>query len=123
MNTEEKDFWQELEVLDKQHWMSDSMEGKGDLSFSGNLRISGTWDGTLTGKDESSYLHLLKNSKMSGRLKAFKIQVEGQCENCRIEAKVLLIKAGARITGEIRADTVSVEEGAIVEARFTPSHS
>lgn len=113
-----RDFWQDLEVLNKQHWLSESFAGSGEFTFSGTLRISGRWDGSIEGLAEDSQLHLLKTGILKGRLKAQRVIVEGRCECDFLICDFLQVTPGAFLSGNIRAVTLVIDPGAIVEAQF-----
>lgn len=114
---EEKLFWNELEVLRDQHWLSNSFSGDGNWVFSGQMRFAGQFKGKISG-DELSTLQVLKGAKVEGRVEVPHLIVEGQLLECEVVAKHILFKKGSLVTGKITADKILVEEGAKVEALF-----
>ncbi|NCN27601.1 polymer-forming cytoskeletal protein [bacterium] len=114
----EKDFWQELEILDRQHWVSEAFKGTGRVEFKGTFRIAGEWDGELIGFEDDSQLHLLKGGTLKGIVQVQRVQIEGRCELESLTCDFLHLTRGAFVSGVIRAKTLVIDSGAIVEATF-----
>lgn len=111
-------FWDSLEVIEDQHWITQSFQGRGDMNFSGNLRFSGQWTGLVQSSGEEAHLYVMSEGKIKGQIKVKRLSVEGELEDVQIEAEVFRALPGARVRGQITAQILVVEEGAIVEGRI-----
>lgn len=118
LDNETKGFWQKLEVLDRQHWISESFQGKGDIDFKGTFRISGEWTGVIRGEVGDSHLHLLKSGILKGRVHVSKVQIEGRCECEELRCDLLHVAQGAFLSGNIFAKRMIIDPGSVVEATF-----
>src|SRR5687768_17022478 len=112
------EFWDSLEILDKQHWVAQSFRGRGDLEFSGSLRFNGQWRGTINSLDEDGHLYVMREAQIFGRLKVARLSVEGSLLDVDIEAQSFRALKGSRIVGKVRAEKIIIEEGAIIEGRL-----
>lgn len=111
-------FWDSLRVLENQHWITDSFKGRGDIEFSGNLRFSGEWTGSILSKSEDAHLYVMSDAVLLGKIKVPYLSVEGILKDVDVEAKVFRALKGARIVGSVRAEQVIIEEGALIEGRL-----
>ncbi|MBS1983354.1 MAG: polymer-forming cytoskeletal protein [Bdellovibrionales bacterium] len=111
-------FWQSLEILDGHHWISHDFKGRGDFEFSGNLRLSGEWRGTIHSSAAGAQLHVLKSAVVAGVIRVDRLSVEGHLDDIDIEVEWLRIMPGARVSGRIRAKTLIVDEGALLQGRI-----
>jgi cytoskeletal protein CcmA (bactofilin family) len=111
-------FWNSLETLEGQHWISHGFRGRGELQFAGCLRISGEWTGRIRSQESGAQLHVMGTGVVSGALRMERLSVEGQLKDVDVEVKWMRVRAGARVYGRIKAETLIVDEGAIVEGRI-----
>ncbi len=111
-------FWDSLEVIENQHWITQSFEGRGDMSFSGNLRFSGRWTGNVSSSGEEAHLYVMGEGKIRGHIQVKRLSVEGELEDVNVEVDIFRALPGARVRGQITAKILVVEEGAIVEGRI-----
>ncbi len=112
-------------------------ELKGDIVFSGGLRVDGKVRGNITSGEENSTLvlsengmitgdvtvpHMIINGKVNGNVHASgRIEVQSKAEiTGDLVYKVLEIAAGAVINGAVKRDVV--EKGAVV-ARLKPAEA
>jgi cytoskeletal protein CcmA (bactofilin family) len=83
---------------------------KGELTFDKAMRVHGRFEGKIisTGK-----LHIAKEAHMQAEVDAATIVVEGQVQGRLTAAERLELKQSARYEGDLRANRMIVEEGAI----------
>jgi cytoskeletal protein CcmA (bactofilin family) len=117
------DVWEALELIEGQHWISSQFRGRGDLVFSGQLRFSGQWVGTITSNATPSALFVQEGAVVSGRLKVQDLIVAGTLLDVNVEAESFVALPGSRISGRIRAKKVSISEGAIIEGDLSSRSS
>jgi cytoskeletal protein CcmA (bactofilin family) len=116
------EFWDSFEVLDSQHWVSRGFEGRGDLRFEGNLRFRGRWLGLIEGSSSDSHLFVMKGARIQGQIRCHRVTVEGDLQDADIVADTFHALSGAHVTGRIRAQNLSIDEGAVVEGRVVSRH-
>ena len=118
----EKVFWPSLEMVKSHHSISQGFLGRGDVEFQGPFEFGGKWSGMFFSKDVHSHLIFLPTSEFSGTRVSERITVEGLLTDVEIKAAVFHAKAGARVYGRIQADTLIIEEGAVIQGRFIGKH-
>lgn len=111
-------FWDSLEVLEGQHWISQGFKGRGELEFSGSLRLSGEWVGTIRSQTPEAQLHILKGARIVGGIKVPRLSVEGDLSDVEIDVDWLKVMAGGRVSGNVRSKVIIVEEGAKIQGRI-----
>jgi cytoskeletal protein CcmA (bactofilin family) len=111
-------FWESLSILDDQHWAARSFKGRGDLEFSGCLRFSGEWKGSVRSTATGAHLYVLSGARLSGSIAVEKLTVEGQLQDADVQVDFLRAVKGCRINGRVRARSMVIEEGAIIEGRL-----
>ncbi len=118
----ERVFWPSVEIVESHHSVSKGFSGRGDIEFHGPFEFGGKWAGIIHSKDIHSHLLFLPSSEFSGSATAAKITVEGVLMDVEIKANVFHAKAGAKVYGRIQAETLIVEDGAVIQGRFVGSH-
>jgi cytoskeletal protein CcmA (bactofilin family) len=108
-------FWDSLEVLENQHWVGKGVRGRGDLHFSGILRFRGEWLGWIQGATQDSHLFVMLGATVSGQVQANEVTVEGEMLDVDITTHRFRALSGSRVVGTVRAKTLVIEPGAIVE--------
>jgi len=88
---------------------------KGDLTASMDLHLDGRIDGDI----KCSALVQGSSSEVTGAVVAENARIAGTIRGS-IAADVLVIQKSARIDGDISYGTLTVEEGAQVNGKFTP---
>jgi len=86
----------------------------GDVHASSDLHIDGRIEGDLA----CAALVQGTDSRIKGQITARSALLAGQVEGA-IDAGELVIEASARITGDIRYDSITVSPGAQIDGRFT----
>lgn len=108
-------IWEDLEVLKDQNWISDEFVGRGHFSFSGQLRFSGDWTGSIESSDPEACLYILKGASVKGTIVANRVVVEGELGDIDLKAKSFEAHKGAVVLGRVCAENLFIEEGAIVQ--------
>jgi len=86
----------------------------GTLSFSGPVEIDGHVEGEINAKEA---LTIGKSATVNARISGTEILVHGTVTGDIIASRRLVLKKPARITGNIAAPSLSVEEGVIFEGK------
>jgi len=86
---------------------------KGDISASEDLHI----DGGVEGDIDCGSLVQGQSSVIKGSITADSARLAGTIEGA-ITAKTLVVLKSAKITGDVFYDTLTIEQGAMVEGRF-----
>jgi cytoskeletal protein CcmA (bactofilin family) len=87
---------------------------KGNVTGNGDIHLDGTVDGDLT----CNSLILGKGGRIRGNISAQKAVLGGAVEGT-VDAETLVVEKSAKITGDLSYDTVSMENGAQVDGRFS----
>lgn len=114
-------FWDSLEILEGQHWISREFRGRGELEFSGSLRISGEWQGLVHARAKESQLHVMKSAVLTGTIRVERVSVEGHLKDIEVEADWIRVMPGARVSGRLRSKVIVIDEGALIEGRVFSS--
>ena len=86
----------------------------GVISASKPLILFGQIDGNI----DAVWVHIKSTATVNGDINAQKVTVDGTV--CGIvTADAVLLSASAVMTGEVRSKGIEIDEGAIVEAKFT----
>ncbi len=88
---------------------------KGDLKCQGNLRLDGTFEGTL--QIEGNVL-IGETAKITADVSAKNVSVAGAVRGNVSGKKVQLLRT-ARVWGDISATAISTEEGAFIDGKIT----
>ncbi len=86
---------------------------KGDINASEDLHIDGGVEGDIT----CGSLVQGQSSIIKGSITADSARLAGTIEGA-INAKTLVVLKSARIAGDVFYDTLTIEQGAMVEGRF-----
>jgi cytoskeletal protein CcmA (bactofilin family) len=82
---------------------------KGEITFTGPARISGRIEGILRAED---LLEITEEAVIDGEIHGTFIDIQGTVKGNIIATKSCRLNASARITGELRAATLAIAEGA-----------
>lgn len=88
---------------------------EGNLSSSGNVRIDGTFTGTL---DISGNVLVGETAKINADIDARNISIAGAVRGNVTGNRVQLLRTG-RIWGDINANALTTEEGAFIDGKIT----
>lgn len=89
---------------------------KGDISASADLHV----DGNVEGDIACSSIVQGETSRISGGIEAENARLAGQVSGT-VKARELVILRAARIEGDVQYDSLTIEQGAMVEGRFAHS--
>lgn len=89
-----------------------SMQGTLTFKDSVNLKINGTFEGTL---DTKGNLFVGENAKVRANIKGESITIAGQVEGDIIAEKELKLIAPSRVIGNVKTARLSVEAGSLLE--------
>jgi cytoskeletal protein CcmA (bactofilin family) len=88
---------------------------KGDLKSQGNLRLDGTFEGTL---EIDGNVLVGETAKVTADIHARNVSIAGAVRGNVSGKKVQLLRT-ARVWGNISATAISTEEGAFIEGKIT----
>jgi len=91
---------------------------RGDITAETDLHIDGRVEGDVT----CAALVLGESGRLEGALRARSARLAGSVHGA-IDVADLVIEKTARISGDVAYDTLTVEQGAQVDGRFTPRGS
>ena len=91
---------------------------KGDLSFQGNLDVSGIITGNISANDEKSQLRILPGGCIKGEVKVPFMLINGTVEGDIYAAKHLEFSSDAKVNGNIHYSLIEIEKGAQVFGNF-----
>jgi len=88
---------------------------KGNLTASSDLHIDGTVDGDITCES----LVQGESSKIIGTVTAKSARISGRIDGSVLCGELVILKS-AQITGDVQYDTLTIEQGAVVDGRLSP---
>jgi cytoskeletal protein CcmA (bactofilin family) len=83
---------------------------KGEMSFEKGLRLQGKFEGKIT---TGGKLHIAREAHMQADVEAAAIIVEGEVKGNLNASERIELKASARYEGDLRANKLVVDEGAV----------
>jgi cytoskeletal protein CcmA (bactofilin family) len=91
------------------------VEFKGDIVFSGGLRIDGKVKGNITAKEATDSLLILgEHAEVQGNIRVPHIIINGRINgNVQCEARIEL-QPQAKITGDVHYGTIAIAHGATI---------
>ena len=90
--------------------LSSDVEIKGSLKFSDELILDGSVEGEVN--SDGGHLTVGENAKIKGEVKVRAVVVYGKVDGNLLVTERCELKSDAEIVGDIRAGTLSIEEGA-----------
>ncbi|MCC6922750.1 MAG: polymer-forming cytoskeletal protein [Nitrosomonas sp.] len=95
---------------------------KGDISFTGGLRIDGRINGNvIAGEDEHSTLVLSNAGQIHGKIQVANVIINGMVNGPVIAAKYLELQSNAEIHGDVYYEVIEVQLGASVDGKMIRS--
>ncbi len=92
---------------------------KGDVFFTGGLRVDGEISGNvLADPEKPSTLVLSEHAKVSGEVSVTHLVVNGTVTGPVRAAEYLELQSKAKVTGDVKYKTLEIQLGAIVEGRL-----
>lgn len=93
-------------------------ELKGDLVFSGGLRIDGKLKGNVTAKEGNSTLILSENASIVGNVTVPHIIVNGSIKGTVRSAERIELQPKAEVTGDVYYKVIEVSLGAVINGNL-----
>jgi cytoskeletal protein CcmA (bactofilin family) len=92
---------------------------KGDVHFTGGLRIDGEISGNVVADpSKASTLVLSEHAKVDGEISVTHLVVNGTVTGPVLASEYLELQSKARVTGDVRYKTLEIQLGAIVEGKL-----
>lgn len=93
----------------------------GELRFVDGLRIDGEVHGdVVAGEGSRSIVVISENAKVLGKVKADHVIINGEVHGPVHCIELLELQPKARVTGDIRYDTLEMHPGALVDGELKP---
>ncbi|RME80774.1 MAG: polymer-forming cytoskeletal protein [Zetaproteobacteria bacterium] len=93
-------------------------EFKGELAFSGVLRIDGRFEGTITAHEDATLI-VSETAKIKGEVHVPNLRLHGTIEGNVRAANSVLVGAKGVLIGDLEYRTLAIEEGASINGRCT----
>jgi len=95
---------------------------RGDVVFSGGLRIDGTVEGNVTTADgQTGTLVVSEQARIHGKVSVSHVVVNGAVEGPIVARDYLELQGKARVDGDVTYRTLEMQVGAVVEGRLDHS--
>jgi len=95
---------------------------RGDVVFSGGLRIDGTVEGNVTTADgQTGTLVVSEQARIHGKVRVSHVVVNGAVEGPIVARDYLELQGKARVDGDVTYRTLEMQVGAVVEGRLDHS--
>jgi cytoskeletal protein CcmA (bactofilin family) len=92
---------------------------RGDVVFSGGLRIDGTVEGNVTTADgQTGTLVVSEQARIRGKVSVSHVVVNGAVEGPILARDYLELQAKARVDGDVTYRSLEMQVGAVVEGRL-----
>ena len=92
---------------------------KGDVHFTGGLRIDGEISGNVVADpSKASTLVLSEHAKVDGEISVTHLVVNGTVTGPILAAEYLELQSKAKVTGDVKYKTLEIQLGAIVEGKL-----
>lgn len=93
----------------------------GEIRFTEGLRIDGTVIGDVLAEgDARSIVVISENARVQGRVSAHHVIINGEVRGPVQSDELLELQPKARVTGDIRYDTLEMHPGALVDGELKP---
>jgi cytoskeletal protein CcmA (bactofilin family) len=92
---------------------------KGDVHFTGGLRIDGEISGNvIADPSKASTLVLSEHAKVDGEISVTHLVVNGTVTGPILASEYLELQSKAKVTGDVKYKTLEIQLGAIVEGKL-----
>jgi len=92
---------------------------KGDINFSGGLRVDGEISGNvIADPSKASTLVLSEHARVDGEIRVTHLVVNGLVIGPIYAAEYLELQSKAKVTGDVKYKTLEIQLGAIVEGKL-----
>jgi cytoskeletal protein CcmA (bactofilin family) len=96
---------------------------KGDISFSGGMRIDGHVNGNVLAESEQSLLVVSEEARIDGEVRVAHLVTNGQINGSVISTDMLEMQPRARITGDVNYKKLEMHAGALVSGKLSHEQS
>lgn len=108
-----------IEMTKLSSLVADNLEIVGDVLFSGGLRVDGTIEGNVLGKEgERSLLVLSEKGSIVGRVRAYDAVINGKIAGDLEVEHFLELQANAHVSGNIVYRQLQMECGAVIDGQL-----
>lgn len=95
---------------------------KGDISFTGGLRIDGCINGNVIAEDEEHSTLVLSNAgQINGKIQVANVIINGIVSGPIMATKYLELQSNAQIHGDVYYEVIEVQLGASVDGKMIRS--
>lgn len=117
-------FWAKKKPPPIRSLVGEGMVVRGDLRFTEGLRIDGEVHGDVMAEgDGRSILVVSDNARVHGKVNASHVIISGEVRGPIHSSEMLELQPKARITGDVRYETLEMHPGALVEGELRPLKS
>lgn len=96
----------------------------GELRFVDGLRVDGEVQGdVVAGEGARSIVVISENARVHGKVKADHVIINGEVRGPVHCTELLELQPKARVTGDIRYDTLEMHPGALIDGELKPLRS
>ena len=92
---------------------------RGDVRFTGMLHVEGRIEGTVLGEGANAVLTLSEHGQVHGEVRVPHAMINGQVHGDIFASERLELATQARITGDVRYNSLEMAAGAQVNGRMT----
>lgn len=108
-----------IQVTKLSSFVATNVEVRGDIIFSGGLRVDGRVDGNVFSNDEANGLLVLsEKGHVKGNVRVHDAVINGTIDGDLSVGHFLELQPGARVTGSIRYSQLKMECGATVVGKL-----
>lgn len=93
---------------------------RGDIAFSGTLRIDGIVDGRIESRGDRALLVVGESAHLRGDISAVDAVVCGLIEGNVVVQRYLELRPGSRVIGDVTYSRIEMHVGARVDGRMVP---
>lgn len=117
-------FWAKKKPPPIRSLVGEGMVVRGDLRFAEGLRIDGEVFGDVTAEgDGRSILVVSDNARVHGKVNASHVIISGEVRGPIHSTELLELQPKARVSGDVRYETLEMHPGALVEGELRPLKS
>lgn len=93
---------------------------RGDMSFSGGLRIDGQVFGNVVSEGEHSMIVVSDAARIEGEVRAAHLVINGTIVGPVHGSRLIELQPRARVTGDVSYKALEMHHGAVVDGRLIP---
>jgi cytoskeletal protein CcmA (bactofilin family) len=93
---------------------------RGDISFSGGLRIDGQVIGNVVSEGEHGMIVVSEAARIEGEVKAAHLVINGTIVGPVQGTRLIELQPRARVTGDVSYKALEMHHGSVVDGRLIP---